>query len=53
MAKRKQSSLQTSFLFTPKKLNWDNENVGAEAGLAATANVYVGLSPDSASTCSK
>ncbi len=51
MAKRKHNFLLTYFGFTPKKLVWDNQNVGEEAGLAATAQICAGLSSDSASTC--
>ncbi len=46
MAKRKHSSLLTNFGFTFKKLNQDNQNVGEEAALAATANNYAGPSAD-------
>ncbi len=46
MAKRKQSSLITSFGYTSKKLNWNNQNVGEEAGSAAAVNGHVGPSSD-------
>ncbi len=44
--KRKQNSLLTNFGFISKKFNQENQIVGQEAGLAATANIHAGPSSD-------